>query len=198
MEPVYRASLSSCKIKINIHLITYIMKQILFALLLFPFITNAQERSSKFENDTLYTSSGYKIFVGQKLEFNQGIQRDNRFRYVTIKNGYLSSTLANNTVVVKEITQITTTALGNGYIELKGYITLKDGSREIIILKMSFDKVIENSPDLPSELKVPDEFRNKFKRNIKAELTTAKNLYEDKVINKVAYNELKEKLEKQL
>jgi hypothetical protein len=117
---------------------------------------------------------------------------------VKIINGYLFSTLANNTVTVKEITQIRTTALGNGYIELKGYITLKDGSREIIILKMSYDKVIENSPDLPSELKVPDEFRNKFKRNIKAELTTAKNLYEDKVINKAAYQALKEKLEKQL
>jgi hypothetical protein len=62
---------------------------------------------------------------------------------------------------------------------------------------MSYDFVIENSPDLPSELKVPDEFRNKFKRNIKHELTTARNLYEDKVINKTAYKQLKEKLEKQ-
>ena len=174
------------------------MKKLLFALLLCPLFSNAQERKFKFENDTLYTASGYKIFTGQTLEFNQGLERDGRFRYVTIKNGYLSKTLSNNKVIVKEITQITTTVLGNGYIDLKGYITLKDGSREIIILHISFDYAIENSPDLPSELKVPDEFRNKFKRNIKHELTTAKNLYEDKVIKKAEYLALKEKLEKQL
>ena len=173
------------------------MKKILLACLLCPFISNAQERSFKFENDTLYTSSGYKIFSGQTLEFGKGLERDGRFRYVTVKNGYLSKTLTNTTVIVKEITKVTTTVLGNGYIDFKGYITLKDGSREIIILRMAFDHVIENSPDLPSELKVPDEFRNKFKRNIKSELTTAKNLYEDNVIKKAEYKVLKEKLEKQ-
>jgi hypothetical protein len=173
------------------------MKKILFALLLCPFFSNAQERSSRFENDTLYTACGYKIFSGQMLEFNQGLERNGSFRYVTVKNGYFSKTLSNTSVIVKEITKVTTTVLGNGYIDLKGYITLKDGSREIIILRMSYDFVIENSPDLPSELKVPDEFRNKFKRNIKHELTTARNLYEDKVINKTAYKQLKEKLEKQ-
>lgn len=174
------------------------MKKALIALLFYPFFSNAQERESRFENDTLYTASGYKIFVGQTLEFGKGLERDGRFRYVSIKNGYLSTTLANNSVIVKEITQIKTTVLGNGYIGLKGYIKLKDGSREIIILKMSYDYAIENSPDLPGELIVADEFRNKFKRKIRSELTTAKNLYEDKVINKAAYKELKEKLEKQL
>jgi hypothetical protein len=173
------------------------MKKLLLAWLLIPIFSNAQERNSKFENDTLYTSSGYKIFSGQTLEFNQGLERDGRFRYVTVKNGYLSKTLTNSTVIVKEITRVTTTVLGNGYVDFKGYITLKDGSREIIILRMSYDFVIENSPDLPGELKVPDEFRNKFKRNIKKELTTARNLYEDNVINKAAYKLLKEKLEKQ-
>jgi len=176
----------------------YRMKRLLFVLFLFPFASNAQERIFKFEDDTLYTSSGYKIFSGQTLEFNQGLERDGRFRYVTVKNGYLSKTLTNATVIVKEIISVTTTALDNGYVDLKGYITLKDGSRGLIILHMSFDYVIENSPDLPSELKVPDEFRNRFKRNIKHELTTARNLYEDKVISKAEYKVLNEKLEKQL
>jgi hypothetical protein len=126
------------------------------------------------------------------------LERDGKFRYVTIKNGFLSKTLTNTNVIVKEITSVTTTALDNGYIDFKGYIALKDGSRSLIVLRMSFDYVIENSPDLPSELKVPDEFRNKFKRNIKHELTTAKNLYEDNVIKKAEYQVLKEKLEKLL
>lgn len=174
------------------------MKRLSFLLFLFPFNTHAQERIFKFEDDTLFTSSGYKIFSGQTLEFNHGLERDGRFRYVTIKNGFLSKTLANNTVIVKEITSVTSTALDNGYVDLKGYIRLKDGSRDLIILHISFDYVIENSPDLPSELKVPDEFRNKFKRNIERELTTARNLYEDKVISKAEYKVLNEKLEKQL
>jgi hypothetical protein len=174
------------------------MKKILLIFLLCPFISHAQEREFKFEDDTLYTSSGYKIFSGQTLEFNRGLERDGRFRYVTVKNGFLSKTLTNTNVIVKEIISVTTTALDNGYIDFKGYIALKDGSRSLIILRMSFDYVIENSPDLPSELKVPDEFRNKFKRNIERELTTARNLYEDKVISKAEYKVLNDKLEKQL
>ena len=41
------------------------MKKILFIILLYPFVSIAQEPRPKFENDTLYTASGYKIFKGQ-------------------------------------------------------------------------------------------------------------------------------------
>ena len=171
--------------------------KLLFALLLCPFISTAQKPMPRFENDTLYTSSGYKIFRGQTLEFNYGTMRDGRFRYVTVKNGFLSKTLTNSTVIVKEIKDYSVTVMGNGYVDLTGTIILKDGAREPIVLHMAFDYAIENSPDLPSELKVPGEFRNKFKRNIKKELTTARNLYEDNVIKKAEYKALKAKLSKQ-
>jgi hypothetical protein len=173
------------------------MKKILFALLVCPLFSAAQEPEPRFEDDTLYTSSGYKIFSGQTLEFGKGLERDNRFRYVTIKNGFLSKTLCNSAVIVKSIKDVSTSALGNGYIDLTGYIILKDGKREFIVLHMAFDKAIENSPDLPTELKVPDEYRNKFKRNIEKELITTENLYQDRVISKAEYNVLIEKLLKQ-
>ena len=105
--------------------------------------------------------------------------------------------MANSTVIVKEIKKFSTSALGNGYVDLTGYIILKDDSRELIVLHMAFDRAIENSPVLPSELKVPDELRNTRPRNIKTELVTAKNLYEDNVISKAEYEVMKNKLIKQ-
>jgi hypothetical protein len=173
------------------------MKRILFSFLLYPIVTIAQKPVPRYENDTLYTSSGYKIFIGQTLEFAKGTERDGKFRYIKIKNGFLSKTLANSTVIVKEIKKYSTTVLGNNYIDLTGYITLKNGSKEIIVLHIAFDRAIENSPVLPSELKVADEFINTRARNIDKELVTAKNLYEDRVINKAAYKVMKEELTKQ-
>jgi membrane peptidoglycan carboxypeptidase len=62
---------------------------------------------------------------------------------------------------------------------------------------MAFDRAIENSPFLPSEIKVADEFRNKYKRNLKRENLSLLNMYEDKVITKAEYTEMKKKLDGQ-
>ena len=173
------------------------MKKLFFTLLLCPLLSKAQKSSPRFGNDTLYTTCGYKIFKGQTLEFGNGLERYGRFKHVTIKNGFLSTTLANSIVIVKEITRFSTSVFGNGYVDLTGYIILKNNSRELIVLHMAFDRAIENSPVLPTELKVPDEFRNTRPRDIKTELVTAKNLYEDHVIKKAEYLVLKNKLLKQ-
>jgi hypothetical protein len=173
------------------------MKKLLICFLLCPLLSVAQERKPRYENDTLYTSCGYKIFRGQTLEFDKGTMRDGRFRYIKVKNGFLSKTLTNSTVIVKEIKDFSTTVMGNGYVDFTGYIILKDGSKELIVLHIAFDYAIENSPYLPSELKVGNEYRNKFKRNIKKELTTARNLYEDNVITKAEYEAMKKKISNQ-
>jgi hypothetical protein len=68
--------------------------KLLFAILLCPLLLTAQDRNPKFENDTLYTSSGYKIFSGTTIEFAKGLERYNRFKYVSVKNGILSLTTA--------------------------------------------------------------------------------------------------------
>ena len=172
------------------------MLKAFFSLLLFPLLASAQNTESRFENDTLYTSSGYKIFSGQTLEFNKGLKRYDRFRHVTIKNGFLSKTLFGKKVIVKRIIDNPTTVIGTGYVNFTGYVIMKDNSREYIVIHMAYDYAIEDSPVLPSELKVPDEFRNKKERNKETELITALNLYEDKVITKAEYNELIEKIPK--
>jgi hypothetical protein len=173
------------------------MRKVLITILLFPLLSYAQNNEPRFENDTLYTSSGYKIFSGQTLEFGAGTKRDGKFRYVTVKNGLLSTTLTGRKLIVKQITNSSTTIMDNEYVDFTGYLIMKDNSREYIILHMAYDYAIENSPVLPSELKVPAEFRNKMKRNIKKELVTARNLYEDKVIKKAEYEEMKQKITNQ-
>lgn len=174
------------------------MRKLLFIFLLYPFVLKAQEPMPIFENDTLYTSSGYKIFKGQTLEFANGLERYGRFKYVTIKkSGILSTSLTNCAVIVKEFKKFWVSALNNGYIVFDGYLIRKDGSRDYLILQMAFDRAIENSRVLPSEIKVPDEFRNKYKRDLKRERTGLYNLYQDKVITKVAYNEMKKKLDEE-
>ena len=173
------------------------MKKLLFTLLLCPFLSIAQEPMPKFENDTLYTASGYKIFRGSIIEFNHGTERYGRFKYVSVKNGILSTSLINCSVTVKEFKKYWISAIDNGYIVFDGYLKRSNGVSEYIVLQMAFDRAIENSPVLPSEIKVPDEFRNKYKRDLEREKLFLYNMYKDKVIKKAAYKEMKKKLDEE-
>jgi hypothetical protein len=173
------------------------MTKILFTLLLCPLISFAQDPKPSFKNDTLYTLSGFKIFRGQTVEFANGTERDGKFKYVSVKNGILSKSLTNCSVIVKEFRKFWISGLDNGYIVFDGYLLRKDGARDYIVLQMAFDRAIENSPVLPSEIKLPDEFRNKYKRDFEREKLFLYNMYKDKVITKEAYKEMNKKLDEQ-
>ncbi len=173
------------------------MKKVIIILLLCPFISNAQERKPRLENDTLYTLSGYKIYSGKIIEFANGMERYNRFKFVSVKNGILSTSLNNCSVTVKSFKKFWISGLDNGYIVFDGYLKRQNGISEYIVLQMAFDRAIENSPVLPSEIKVPDEFRNKYARNIEREKLFLHNIYGDNVITKAAYTEMKKKLDEQ-
>jgi hypothetical protein len=149
----------------------------------------------RFENDTLYTASGYKIFKGSAIEFGHGTERDGKFKYVSVKNGILSVSLTDCPVTVKGFKKYWISGINNGYIIFDGYLKRKEGTIEYIVLQMAFDRAIENSPVLPSEIKVPDEFRNKYKRDFKREKLFLYNMYKDKVISKATYQEMKKKLD---
>ncbi len=170
------------------------MKRSLLVLLLCPLFAAAQDPLARYQNDTLYTASGYKIFIGQTLEFAKGTREDGRFWFVKPKNGFLSRSLTNRSVIVTEIKKVTFSLLDNGYVDLIGYLIRQDDSREVIVLHISFDRAIENSPDLPSELIVPDEFRNTRKRNIPDEIRRLYFLRKEGVITKAEYTALKKKL----
>jgi hypothetical protein len=176
---------------------TFRIRNILIVILLLPFSLIAQDPKPRFENDTLYTASGYKIFKGHTIEFANGLERYGRFKYVTVKNGILSTSLTDCPVVVNSFKKFWLSGLNNGYILFDGYLKRKNGVSEYIVLQMAFDRAIENSPVLPSEIKVADSFRNIYKRDLKKEMLALRNMYEDNVISKAAYKEMKIKLEMQ-
>ena len=173
------------------------MKFFLCILFLCPTFLFAQEPKPRFENDTLYTGSGYKIFKGTNIEFANGLERYGRFKFVTVKNGILSTSLTDCSVVVDKFKKYWISGLNNGYIVFDGQLKRKNGVIEYIVIQMAFDRAIENSPVLPSEIKVPDEVRNKYNRYLKRERLFLRNLYEDNVIEKAAYKEMKTKLDQE-
>lgn len=172
----------------------YVMKKILFSFLLFPLLSTAQKKVPRFENDTLCTTSGFKIYKGQTLKFAKGTRKDGTFRFINIKSDVSSKTLTNNSIVVKELSHFGISSLGNGYILIEGSITFKDSSKGYVVLHMAFDRAIENSPDLPSELIVPAEFRNKQTGSVADEINKLNKLYQDGMITKEQFELQKKKL----
>lgn len=173
------------------------MKKILFILLLCPFISPAQKSLGRYENDTLYTSNGFKIYKGQTLQFGKATGSAGRFRYVNIKNDVPPAALANNTIVVKRMKNFGISALGNGYIEIIGTMKFSDGSKGYVDIHMAFDKVMESLPGFQGELIVPEEFRNKQKLSVADEISKLNKLYMDGIITKEQFEEQKAILLKQ-
>jgi Short C-terminal domain len=170
------------------------MKKLLFSFLLCPLLSTAQKILPRFENDTLYTSSGYKIYKGQTLQFGKGSGRNGKYRFINIKNGARAKSLANNTMVIKQLKNYGISVFYNGYIEITGVLTFKDGSKGYLDIHMAFDRAIENSLKLPSELIVPDEFRNKPRGNISDEIIKLYKLYKEGDLTEEEYEEQKKKI----
>jgi hypothetical protein len=167
----------------------------LFALALFyPCLLKAQQGLPRFENDTLYTTSGYKIYKGQTLHFGKGSSRTGYYRFINIKSGAVARQLPTSSFLVKDLKNFGISVLYNGYIELTGTITFKDGTQSFLDIHMSFDHAIENNPKLVSELKVPDEFRNKPRGNISDEILKIYKQYVEGDLTKEEYDAMKKKI----
>ena len=170
------------------------MKKVLLILLFFPLILPAQEPKPSFKNDTLYATCGFKIYKGLVLQFGKGTEKKGTFRFIKIKNGVFYHSLVQNSIMVKEVKNFGITEPGTGTIEITGTIIFKDSSKGTVEIELSFDKAIENSPVLPTELIVPAEFRNSSRVRLSNELNRLFNLYKDGVITKADYEEQKKKL----
>jgi len=173
------------------------MKTAFLIVLILPTVLFAQKSTGEFVNDTLYTSSGFKIYKGLTLHFGTGKGEDGKFRYVNIKNDVSYRSLINNSIVVKKMKNFGISSLGNGYIEIIGKITFKDGSKGLIDIHMAFDHVLEETPRSPAELIVPEEFKIKQVENATAELERLYKLYQDGAITKEEYEIQKKKLIKE-
>ncbi|MBK8520573.1 MAG: SHOCT domain-containing protein [Ferruginibacter sp.] len=159
-----------------------------------PLISTLQYIVPTFKNDTVYTSCGYKIYKGQTLQIGKPTGNNGKFRFINIKNGFPTDSLTNKKIVVNKLKNFGISSLGNGYVEIVSVIIYKDGSKGYIDIHMAFDYAIENSPDLPSELIVPDEFRNKQEVRIAKEINKLNNFYKDGALTKEEYEMLKKKL----
>lgn len=170
------------------------MKKVLLILLFFPLVLPAQEPKPSFKNDTLYATCGFKIYKGCTLKFGKGSGKKGTFRFIKIKNGVSYHSLAQSSIMVREVKNFGITEPGTGTIEITGTIIFKDNSKGTVEIEMSFDKAIENLPELPSELIVPVEFKNNSRVRLSKELNRLFNLYKDGAITKADYEEQKKKL----
>jgi hypothetical protein len=157
------------------------MKNLLFIIILSPLLSFAQRFAPpkvyktaneiniekrafpRLEGDTLFTSSGYKMYPGQVLHIGLGTGKDGGFRFLKMGTGYGSSRMDGASLLIESVSDLRTSTVGNLYILIQGTITFKGGSRAEIMLNTSFDKALEDRPGLPSELIVPDEFKVKSK-----------------------------------
>jgi len=136
------------------------------------------------EDDTLYTTSGFKIYKGQFLQFGEGTGRNGAFRYVNILTGITHSSLENKQILVKEIKGLSFSILGNAYIDIIGTLALKNNRKMDVEIHLSFDYAIEDIAGIPSELVVPEEYKGMLKRNAETELARIEALYRSKIITK--------------
>jgi len=171
------------------------MRSVIFTILAIsmPFIGHTQV--PKFDNDTLYTTSGYKIYKGQKLQFAKGTGKNGAFRFVKLAPDNSKSTIfTDRTIIVQKLRDFNISSLGNGYISISSKIDFDDGSKLPVTFDLVFDRAIESFPGLPSELIVPEEFKKKSLPSIADEISKLYKLYQDSVLTKEEFEKLKKKL----
>ena len=104
------------------------MKKILFIFLLCPLFLAAQDSEPQFQNDTLYTSCGYRIYDGQVLQLAKGTSAAGYFKYIKVKM-YRTDTynLQGSIITVNKLKSFKNS--GNDYsIRVLGKVTYKEGA----------------------------------------------------------------------
>jgi len=136
------------------------MKQLILLALCCPLFTLAQDEAEhRFKNDTLYTSSGYKIYPGQTLRIGKRANDYTGFRYISNINIQPTS-LENSAVVVKELSRYGHSPTGSAKIDVKASINFRDGSKGQVTFSLAFDLAIGTRlPGTYHELILPEAYR---------------------------------------
>ena len=149
------------------------MKKLLLILLLCPFLLTAQKTMPRFENDTVFTSIGYKIYKGQILHLASGTSEAGYFRFIKFHSSMArndSYILQNSTIVVNKLKAFKNAEQDNSNIRVLGTVTFKDGKQAEIDILMNFEKAIESFEGQAAELTVPEEFINKHVETVTEEI----------------------------
>jgi hypothetical protein len=140
------------------------MKKLLFLLLINPLISTAQNNLPRFENDTLYTSGGYKIYKGQTLQLATGTSAAGYFNFIKFHQGLGKTntySLQNSSILVSKAKAYKYSGPDNNSIRITGTLTYKDGKQEETDLVMNFERATEDYDGQPSELNIPEPFKRK-------------------------------------
>lgn len=135
-----------------------------FFLFFFPLFSTAQNNLPRYQNDTLYTSSGYNIYEGQVLHLAKGTSEAGYFRFIKFHYGMRRTdtyTLQNSTIVVKKLRNYKPAAMENYSIRVVGTATYKDNTQGEVDFIMDFEKATQSLAGQASELIIPEEYRNK-------------------------------------
>jgi hypothetical protein len=173
------------------------MKSLILIFICLPAIALTQKPVPRFENDTLYTTSGFKVYPGQTIQLAKGTANDGNFRFVKYyiaNSGTFTEKLHNSTITVSKLKDFNTSSLGNVYIRVIGKIVYHDGSKDKVDVTINFDRAITNFPPLPPEIIVPDEFRTKSIISISDEILKLRDLMQQGIITKEEFETAKKKL----
>lgn len=148
----------------------------------------------KFENDTLFTKCGYKIYKGQQLKFGVGTGEEGRFKYLKIRGSDNPNKLKNKEITVKRVSDFYVSGLDNAYIKIRALIPKEDGTTKKIKFKLIFEKAIGDIPWIEPELIIPDEFRCKNHNSLATEIDKLYKLYQNGALTKEEFEKQKAKL----
>jgi hypothetical protein len=146
------------------------------------------------QNDTLYTSSGYKIYLGRLLQFGDATGKNGWYRYITFLTPTKPSSVEGKQLRVEEIKDLTFSVLGNAYINIIGTLMVNNTEGRELQLHIAFDHAIEDVRGITGELVVPDEFKGVLKKDVHTEFKRVENLYLDGIISKEAFEAAKKYL----
>jgi hypothetical protein len=146
------------------------------------------------QSDTLYTSSGYKIYLGRLLQFGDATGKNGWYRYITFLTPTKPSSVEGKQFRVEEIKDLTFSVLGNAYINIIGTLMVNNTEGRELQLHIAFDHAIEDVRGITGELVVPDEFKGVLKKDVHTEFKRVENLYLDGIISKEAFEAAKKYL----
>jgi hypothetical protein len=183
------------------------MKKMLILCILLPALCNAQDDSSlpRIQNDTLITTSGFKIYEGMQLKLGVGTMPDGSFKFIRISETSLMAYSGTNQGAVNSANAMKRSASGMTFkvirIDKRGskkhgyvyYPILGGGSR--------YEVDIENAIPV-GEVVIPDEYKPKKetasapaqKISVADELIKLKKLLDDGVITQEEFDAQKKKL----
>lgn len=151
------------------------MKKIIWVLILSPLLSAAQSNQPRFENDTLTTSGGYKIYKGHTLQFAAGTSAAGYFTFIKFHQSMMKNNtyiLQNGSMLVKNLKNYKYINPDNNSIRITGTITYKDGKQEEGDIIVNFERATENFDGNPSELNIAGQFKRQAGQTIKPEPKT--------------------------